>query len=216
MAVMMPDSLRPLLRPITDLIPYERNARRHKPEDIDRLCKSLEFYGWTSPIIAWAHDGRLYISAGHLRYQAALRLGMAEVPVLVRDDWDEATFRAYTIWDNQSVLRAEWDIDLLRDELQTLDLAQFDLSLAGFDQPDIQSLGVAVSATEWPDLPDAPRPEFHQRTFVLHDSQVPVVDAALRAAKAAGEFDGPNQNSNGNALTRIAEAYLAGGEGGRS
>jgi hypothetical protein len=44
-------------------------------------------------------------------------------------------------------------------------------------------------------------------TFTLHDEQVDTVHAALAKAKAAGPFDGPNENSNGNALDRICRAY---------
>lgn len=140
MAVKIPDTLAGLLRPLADLTPFERNARKHAPADIDRLCKGLEFYGWTNPIIAWAHDGKLYISAGHLRYQAARKLGLDAVPVLVRDDWDEATFRAYTIWDNQTVLKAEWDFALLKDELVDLDTGAFDLDLTGFGRNEVYAL----------------------------------------------------------------------------
>jgi hypothetical protein len=58
-------------------------------------------------------------------------------------------------------------------------------------------------------LPDGDKQPFQQMTFTLHDSQAEVVRRALDAAKDAGDFDGsPNENSNGNALARIAEAYL--------
>lgn len=140
MAVKIPGALIGLMMPLAALTPYERNARKHVSADIDRLCKGLEFYGWTNPIIAWAHDGKLYISAGHLRYQAARKLGLDAVPVLVRDDWDEATFRAYTIWDNQTVLKAEWDFALLKDELVDLDTGAFDLDLTGFERNEVYAL----------------------------------------------------------------------------
>lgn len=58
-------------------------------------------------------------------------------------------------------------------------------------------------------LPDGDKPPFQQMTFTLHDSQADVVRRALDAAKDAGDFDGsPNENSNGNALHRIAESFL--------
>ena len=58
-------------------------------------------------------------------------------------------------------------------------------------------------------LPDGDKQPFQQMTFTLHDSQADAVRRALDAAKDAGDFDGsPNENSNGNALARIAEAYL--------
>lgn len=65
-------------------------------------------------------------------------------------------------------------------------------------------LGDAFSA-----LPDGDKAPFQQMTFTLHDSQRDVVAEALDKAKGEGPFDGsPNENSNGNALARIAEAYL--------
>ena len=58
-------------------------------------------------------------------------------------------------------------------------------------------------------LPDGDKAPFQQMTFTLHDSQRDVVADALDKAKADGPFDGsPNENSNGNALARMAEAYL--------
>lgn len=58
-------------------------------------------------------------------------------------------------------------------------------------------------------LPDGDKQPFQQMTFTLHDSQADVVRRALDAAKDAGDFDGsPNENSNGNALARIAGSFL--------
>jgi len=60
-------------------------------------------------------------------------------------------------------------------------------------------------------LPTGDKEPFQQMTFTLHDSQAETVRAALEKAKDDGPFDGsPNENSNGNALARIAEAFLHG------
>ena len=57
-------------------------------------------------------------------------------------------------------------------------------------------------------LPDGDRDPFQQMTFTLHDDQVAIVKAALERAKDGGPFEeSPNENSNGNALARICEAY---------
>jgi hypothetical protein len=59
-----------------------------------------------------------------------------------------------------------------------------------------------------PDLADGDREPFQQMTFTLHDSQVEILKRAMEKAKAEGDFsDSPNENSNGNALTLIAEAF---------
>lgn len=60
-------------------------------------------------------------------------------------------------------------------------------------------------------LPDGDKSPFQGMTFTLHDSQAEIVKEALERAKDAESFDGsPNENSNGNALAAIAEAYLRG------
>ena len=67
--------------------------------------------------------------------------------------------------------------------------------------------GIGIDATDMPELSDADRSSFRQMTFTLHESQIPAVLEAIGRAKAAGPFDGPNENSNGNAFARIAAAY---------
>ena len=67
--------------------------------------------------------------------------------------------------------------------------------------------GSASAKRDMPELSDADRPSFRQMTFTLHESQIAAVQEAIARAKAAGPFDGPNENSNGNALARIAAAY---------
>jgi len=138
--VLIPDALRPMLRPLADLTEYPRNAQKHTAEDVQRFIGVLRQFGWTQPIVAWAHDGKLYISAGHLRYRAAKAAGLDAVPVLVREDWTEKQFRAYTIADNAWTKRAEWDIPILKDELVDLDDGEFDLTLTGFDRDEVYAM----------------------------------------------------------------------------
>lgn len=64
-------------------------------------------------------------------------------------------------------------------------------------------------ASAFGSLPSEDRAPFRQITFTLHDTQAEQVFEALKLAKSAGAFvDSPNENSNGNALTRICETYL--------
>ena len=60
-------------------------------------------------------------------------------------------------------------------------------------------------------LPAGEKAPFQQMTFTVSDAQAETVKDALTAAKRAGPFEGTgNENSNGNALARICEAYLDG------
>lgn len=71
--------------------------------------------------------------------------------------------------------------------------------------------GEVDAAEAFGKLPDGDKAPFRQMTFTLHDSQAEVVAEALALAKSRESFDGsPNENSNGNGLAALAEAYLRG------
>jgi DNA modification methylase len=74
------------------------------------------------------------IIAGHGRLEAAKKLGLDEVPVIIARGWTDEQRRAYTIADNQIALNSTWDDDLLRVELRELKVDEFDLSLTGLDK----------------------------------------------------------------------------------
>src|ERR1700756_159053 len=84
--------------PIGRLRPYERNSRRHSPEQIEQIAASIRQWGWTMPILA-ADDGM--VLAGHGRLAAGKLIGIAEVPVIVARGWSENQKRAYVIADNR-------------------------------------------------------------------------------------------------------------------
>lgn len=157
--VLIPDNLKPLLRPIDSLTEYPNNAQQHSKADVQAFCKVLEKFGWTVPIVAWRKDGTTYISAGHLRYRAAKALGLDSVPVVERSDWNETEFRAYTIADNQWTKRAEWNLPVLREELVTIDDGSFDLDLTGFNELQLRGMIDEEEPGEelWKGMP-----EFHQ------------------------------------------------------
>lgn len=119
-------------RAISSLSPYERNARTHSPEQVKQLAASIEKFGFTNPVLV-TKDGM--IVAGHGRVEAAMTLGLKDVPVIVvGKDWTEDQLRAYVLADNQLALNAGWDKDLLAIELKELNDVGFDIALTGFDE----------------------------------------------------------------------------------
>jgi hypothetical protein len=87
--------------------------------------------------------------------------------------------------------------------------AGFDMPVIGFDTGELDGLMREVAEAGYPVLPEGDRAPYQQITFLLHDDQVKIVQAAVSAAKQAGPFeDTQNDNANGNALARICQTYL--------
>ena len=117
--------------PVERLVPYERNARTHSPEQLAQIAASIVEFGFTNPILVASDAG---IIAGHGRLEAAKSLGLPEVPVVVLDHLTPAQRRAYVIADNQLALISGWDDELLKSELAELGELEFDLSLLGWGE----------------------------------------------------------------------------------
>jgi ParB-like nuclease domain len=122
---------------IDRLVPYDKNARTHSPEQIRKLAASITEFGFTNPILV---DNDTGIIAGHARLAAARELNLPEVPVIVLSHLSPAQKRAYILADNRLALDAGWNEDLLRDELQALDDQGYDLDLVGFDADELKAL----------------------------------------------------------------------------
>lgn len=119
-----------------ELIPYEKNPRDNRLA-IEDVVRSIEEYGFTNPILV---NEEKVILAGHTRREAAILAGMERVPYIVVDGLTEAQQRAYRLADNKLSELALWDEDLLKEELEDLLDADYDLSLTGFSDVDLTDL----------------------------------------------------------------------------
>lgn len=203
----MPRHLSIVYRPLSELIPYARNARTHSDEQVAQIAASIREWGWTNPVLI---DGERGIIAGHGRVLAARKLGMEEVPTIELGTMSDAQRRAYILADNKLAQNAGWDDALLGLEVAEINELGFDLSKVGFDDGEIAALLAKVDPlAEMPPLADGDREPMQNMTFLLHDDQVEAVKAALEKAKALGPFvDTGNENSNGNALARVCELFM--------
>jgi len=122
---------------IDQLVPYARNARTHSKEQILQLRASLREFGFVNPVIV---DKDLNIIAGHGRVVAAKEEGISEVPCVFVEHLTEAQKRAYILADNRLALNAGWDVDMLSVEIADLQGADFDISLLGFDDAELNKL----------------------------------------------------------------------------
>ncbi len=116
-------------RPITDLKPYPRNARRHSKKQIQQIAASVTRFGFTNPVLV-GDDAE--IIAGHGRVAAAKLLGMTSVPTLRLSHLSDVDRRAYILADNKLALNAGWDHEILAIEMQALIDLDFDLEVTGF------------------------------------------------------------------------------------
>ena len=118
---------------LSKFVPYFRNPRKND-QAVERMAASIHEFGFKVPILARS-DGE--VVDGHLRLKAAHKLGLAEVPVILCDEWTEAQVKAFRLMVNQSANWANWDEKLVALELEDLKALDFDLSLTGFDPVDL-------------------------------------------------------------------------------
>ena len=119
-----------------ELIPYEKNPRDNRLV-IDDVANSIKEYGFTSPILV---NEEKVILAGHTRREAAIIAGLEKVPYIVISGLTKAQQKAYRLADNKLSEKALWDEDLLKEELEDLLDADYDLFLTGFSDVDLTEL----------------------------------------------------------------------------
>ena len=134
-----------------DLIPYANNPRKNDAA-VDKVAESIREFGFKNPIIV---DSNNEIIAGHTRLKAAEKLGMEEVPTIKAEDLTPEQVKAFRIADNKTHEFAEWDMDLLREELDGVNL------FTGFDEDELREIldNVKFSEVEEDDFDPTPPEE---------------------------------------------------------
>lgn len=193
-------------RLIKDLSPAPYNPRKIQPRALAGLTESIKRFGLVQPIIVNERTGN--VVGGHQRIKALQALGEEFAQVLVID-LPEVEEKALNITLNNPHIEGEFDdgLDALLGEIGAFDSNEFDGLL--FD--DLAGVVEAAEAA-LPTLADGDRQPFQTMTFTLSDSQAEIVKRALDEVDLSNVVDpGGNQNSNGNALWVLAEAYLGNG-----
>jgi hypothetical protein len=119
-----------ILKKLNEIKPYEKNPRKNDFA-VDKVVESIKTYGFKVPIIL---DKNGVIVAGHTRFKASQKLNLEEVPCIIADDLTDEQIKAYRIADNRVAEYSEWDMDLLKDELDNL------LDFTGFKSLDTESI----------------------------------------------------------------------------
>jgi ParB-like chromosome segregation protein Spo0J len=118
------------------LRPWAKNPRKNDPA-VKAVADSIKRFGFGAPLIARRENGE--IIAGHTRLKAAIKLGLAEVPVRYLD-LSEAEAHALALADNKVGELAEWDDAALADVLRDLMTADVSMDGLGFTTAEINAL----------------------------------------------------------------------------
>jgi len=141
--------------PLAKITPYDKNPRKND-NAVDAVARSIEQYGFRQPIVVDAHG---VVIVGHTRLKAAIKLGLAEAPVHVARDLTPEKVAALRIADNKTNEIAEWDMDLLSQEIRSLgDLSNVEM---GFTAAEIEHIaypkGRAGGSASSDDVPEVPK-----------------------------------------------------------
>lgn len=122
---------------LDEIIPYENNAKEHPDWQIAQIKNSIEKFGFNDPI---AVNENMGIIEGHGRYLAAKELGLKEVPCIILSGMTADEERAYIIAHNKLTMNTGFDLEVLEYELNALQVEDFDLSLTGFEDKEIDDI----------------------------------------------------------------------------
>lgn len=185
-----------ILKQLSEIKPYENNPRKND-KAVDAVVESINQCSYIAPIIV-DEDG--VILAGHTRYKALKKLGRKEAEVIVKEGLTDEQKRKYRILDNKTNEFAEWDFDLLKDELDGLDFDGFDF---GFDIGDNAEREIVED--EAPEVDETSEPkaklgdiyQLGRHRLVCGDStSADDVDILMNGDKADMVFTDPPYNVN--------------------
>jgi hypothetical protein len=184
---------------IKKLKPYEKNPRKND-KAVDKVAKSIKQFGFKVPLVV---DKNNVIIAGHTRYKASLELDLKEVPCIIADDLNENQIKAFRIADNRVGQEAEWDFDLLQEELEEL-IGSFDLSELGFESEELDFMQEEIKIVEDDfdvELPEEPKTKLgdiyqlgNHRLMCGNSTSIDDVKKLMNGNKADMVFTDPPYN----------------------
>jgi hypothetical protein len=144
-------NLNPRLVSIADLKSLGRGTRKHPPEQVRKLVKSLKDFGFVLPILI-APDG--HVVAGWGLVLAARQLGLAAVPAVKLEDLSEADLRLLRLALNRLTEDSSWDLAELHlefSEIRVLD-PHIELKTSGFELGEINGILQTVGSEQEDEL----------------------------------------------------------------
>ena len=182
--------------PLAEIHPYKNNPRKND-KAVDAVAASIQQYGFLVPLVISAdHE----IIAGHTRFKAAKKLGLASVPCVIADELTPEQVKAFRLVDNKVGELAEWDVDML--PLELADIAA-DLSVFGFESISEDEFGEEFT------LDSGEKKPFQQISLTLHDEQAKLILACIDYVHKNGEVKETfgNENHKGNGVYEVVRQW---------
>ena len=142
------------MRRVADIKLYPNNPRCND-HAVAAVAASIKEFGFRQPLVL---DDEGVIIVGSTRFKAALRLGLQTVPVHVAKGLTPAQVKAYRLADNKTGELADWDYQLLVQELADLQKMDVDLDVVGFTADELHDLFAAEVEPGLTDPDDIPQP----------------------------------------------------------
>lgn len=101
----------------TTLVPYVLNNKKHSSRQINAIVQSIKEFGFVQPVVVDRDD---VIVIGHARVEAAKKIGLETVPVLVLEDATDHQVKRLRLMDNRLSDLGDYDVDAIRSELDAL------------------------------------------------------------------------------------------------
>lgn len=116
---------------ISDLKKHPKNPNKHPSKQIDLLAKIIKDQGWRAPITVSTRSG--FITKGHGRLEAAVKLDAVEVPVDFQHYPSEAMEMADVVADNRIKELSDMDEDILKSIMKDVD-GLVDMDILGYNE----------------------------------------------------------------------------------
>ena len=116
---------------LSDLTFDPNNVRKHSKKNLNAIIGSLQKFGQVKPIVVQNN----VVVAGNGTLEAAIALNWKDIEIIeLPSNWSVDKVKAYAIADNRTAELAEWDINLLSQELLDLENKNWDLMDLGFSK----------------------------------------------------------------------------------
>ena len=186
---------------IEELKPYEKNPRKNDSA-VEAVKKSIQQFGFKEPTVI---DKDKVIVCGHTRLKAAKLLGLEKIPCVIADDLTQEQIKAFRLIDNKTSELAEWDLEMLDAELNSIEIPDFDMSDFQFEISDNVKPEDFGTDFTLPSDKNADKRLF-EMTFIFSKEQKNLIETALESVGEVSETFG-NKNKKGNAIYEVVKQW---------